>query len=545
MFILRDYQEKAKSDVYHSWSCGFRNVLLRLPTGGGKSVILTSIAVDTLYTHKTAIMVHRKELVQQLCLTLAKQGVEHNIIASKKDIRGIIAAERRVCNRSYYYVNSNVTVISVDTLISRHERYKSWCQSITQVITDEAAHVLKDNKWGKAQSYFPNARSLGVTATPERLDRKGLGSHVDGIYDTMVEGPDTAWMINNGFLSRYKIAIPESDYRNYLESKSEKSDYSKKAMMQASQQSQITGDVVENYLKFAKGKQAIVFATDVTTAKQMEKKFKEAGVEAKELNGTTNDSERLEGILNFEAKKIKVLINVDLFDEGLDVPGIECVIMARPTKSLGKFLQMAGRGLRIMEGKEYMILIDHVGNVMEHGLPCARRTWTLDRIKKVGKKLNLLRICHNVMCNSPYDRSLTECPWCGVEAIKAKRGESVGRIPPQQVDGDLTLVDPETLRELEKLAQLESPADVAQRVGTAINGAAGIKAMRDQQARIETQSRLVEAIAKWAGEKKHYYGYTDRRINKQFWLDHGMTITEALGQKKKDMEVTLQNLGEW
>lgn len=503
-----------------------------------------SLVIDTLGTLKTAIMVHRKELVQQICLTLAEEEIPHNIIASRKDIRGIIAAERRMFGKQFYNPHSQVSVISVDTLNARHHIYKEWCKGIQQWITDEAAHVLKENKWGKAISYFENARGLGVTATPERLDKKGLGSHADGVFDTMVEGPTTRYLIDNQYLSKYKIAIPESDYNHYLKKSSSNSDYSKKAMAEAARQSHIVGDVVQNYLQHAKGKQAILFAPDIGTAKKMEKEFNDAGIVAKELNGCTNDSERLDALVRFREKEIKVLINVDLFDEGLDVPGIECVIMARPTKSLGKYLQMVGRGLRIAEGKPYLILIDHVGNVMEHGLPCKVRNWTLDRIKKRGEKTNFLRICGNIMCNSPYDRALTHCPWCGEEAVKKTRdSDGSGRVPPKVVDGDLFLIDPETIRELESKAQLEDPGSVAKRVSKAVNGAAGLKAMKQQAERIKTQGELVQAIAIWAGKMKNYYGYKDRSIHKKFYLQHGKTITEALGESRADMQNTIDQLG--
>jgi len=545
MINLRPYQGKVKSEVYDAWAAHFRSVLLIMPTGGGKTKTFCSIVIDTLDSVPTAIMVHRKELVQQICLTLAEEGVSHNIIAARKDIKGIIAAERRMFNQQYYDPNASVTVISVDTLKAREDVYKHWVLGIRQVIIDEAAHVLAENKWGYAASLFKNARILGVTATPERLDRKGLGSHADGIFDVMVEGPNTAWMIDQGFLSKYKIAMPESDFQQYLEAKSTKSDYSKSAMMQASQQSQIVGDVVESYQKHSAGKQAILFATDVATSREMEKKFLDAGIKAKSLDGTTPDNIRLDTLIKFKKNEIQVLLNVDLFDEGLDVVGIECVIMARPTKSLGKFLQMVGRGLRIAEGKDYMILIDHVGNVTEHGLPCNTRQWTLDRIRKSGKKLNFLRICANIECNSPYDRALTECPWCEEPAITATRSgsEPIKRFL-KQVDGDLFLIDPEEIRAMERGTQLESPASVGERVGNAVNGAAGLAATKRQQERIITQTKLSEAIAKVAGVLKSRHGYTDRAIHKKFYLCFDQTITELLGEPRVDMERTISQLEE-
>jgi len=545
MIKLREYQAKAKAEIFNAWSSDYKNVLLVIPTGGGKTKLFCSLVIDTLRDQgtrfPTAIMVHRKELVQQICLTLAEEEIPHNIIASRPTIKGIIAAERRMFGRQFYNANSAVSVISVDTLNARTDIYKTWALNVKQWITDEAAHVLKENKWGKAVIHFPNARGLGVTATPQRLDRKGLGSHVDGVFDVMVEGPPTRWLIDNKFLSKYKIAIPDSDYQNYLKSASTNSDYGKKAMIEASNKSQIVGDVVDNYLKFAKGKQCIVFASDVGTANKMETQFKDKGVSAKSLDGTTPDAQRLESLIKYREKEINVLINVDLFDEGLDVPGIECVSMARPTKSLSKFLQMVGRGLRVADSKDFLILIDHVGNVMEHGLPCKIRQWTLDRIKKSSKKLNFLRICSNIECNAPYDRALTVCPWCGEEAIKGK-GSGSERIPPAQVDGDLTLIDPETLRELEQASQLEDPGRVGERVTAAVNAAAGIRAMNNQAERIGVQKTLAESVATWAGVMKSHYGYTDRMIHKKFYLIHGQTITEALGEPKVDMEKTIEQL---
>lgn len=550
MIELRPYQNDIKSAVFTAWNSNYRNVLLVLPTGMGKTKTFCSIVIDTLSNPNgalpTAIMVHRKELVQQICLTLAEEGISHNIIAARKDILGIIAAERRMFKKQFYNASSIVSVISVDTLLSREEIYKPWTKTVRQWITDEAAHVLKDNKWGKAIAMFENARGLGVTATPERLDRKGLGSHADGVFDIMVEGPDTRWGIENGYLSKYKIAIPKSDYEQYLEKGSEGSDYSKKAMMEASKKSKIVGDVVKEYLKHAKGKQAILFASDVCTAEEMEKEFIANGVKAKSLDGTTPDAERLEALIAFKEKKIQVLINVDLFDEGLDVPGIECVIMGRPTKSHGKFRQMVGRGLRVAKGKPYLILIDHVGNIMGksgHGLPDNARRWTLDRISKRAQKLNFLRICSNIMCNAPYDRAMTICPWCSTEALKATRGEGGGiRAALEKVDGDLELIDPEFIRQLERQAQLEDPGVVGQKVSHAVNAAAGIKAMKDQQARIAVQSQLVSAIAQWAGHMKHVYRYSDRQIHKKFYLYHHQTITEALGEPAAEMKDTIARL---
>lgn len=542
--ILRDYQQQLKSDIYSAWNAGHKSVLAQLPTGMGKTRIFCTIAKECAEAHEpTAILVHRKELVQQISLTLCEEGITHNIIAPKPVISGILAAHRRVYRRAHYDYNGLITVVSVDTLNSRITRHEAWAKRIRRWITDEAAHLLKNNKWGRAVEYFPNALGLGVTATPRRLDKRGLGSHADGVFDAMVEGPSTRWGIQNQFLCPYKIAIPPSDYKNFLRRAASGSDFSKGAMIEADRRSHIIGDVVDSYRRFADGKQAILFAAAIETGREMEKKFRSSGIAAKLLTGETPDKERLDGLIDFQNKKTKILLNVDLFDEGLDVPGIECVIMARPTMSLSKYLQMVGRGLRTAAQKENLILIDHVGNVTEHGLPDSRRHWTLDRIVKKRDKTNFIRICSNIECNSPYDRALTACPWCGTEAVSSGSGGGGGRIPPIQVDGDLELVDPETLHELAAQAQLEDPAHVAKRVSLAAGPAAGKKALKAQQERIDNQKELVNVIARWAGVQKHH-GYSDRQIHKIFYLHFGCTISEALSVPSAEMLKHVEHLNE-
>jgi len=545
--VLRPYQKEMIADVYTAWRDAKKNVLLVCPTGGGKTQCFVSIAVDmavnSLFGTKypTAISVHRKELVQQISLTLCERGVNHNIIAPSNVIKGIVAAQRRLFGRQFYDYNASITVISVDTLNARIAKHEKWAKTIKLWIIDEAAHVLKDNKWGRVVEYFPNALGLGVTATPKRLDKKGLGSDTDGVFDVMVEGPPTRWMIDNGYLSKYKVVIPVSDYRNFLKETKGNSDYSSAAMAAASEQSQIVGDVVKNYGIFVPGKQAIVFCSDIASANRMEKAFLDAGIKAKLLTGETEDNVRLNTLIDFRDKKLQVLLNVDLFDEGLDVPSVEAVIMARPTKSLGKFLQCVGRGLRIADNKQHLILIDHVGNVKFHGLPDSRRLWSLDRSARIKHATNLLRFCTNVMCNAPFDRFLTKCPYCGQEDTR-QSGEGSGRVGPMQVDGDLMLIDPEVLRELEILTQLESPASVANRVSKAAGGAAALHAMKNQVERIETQKLLVDAIANWAGKLRSELNLNDRELHKYYYITFNETIAESLAKPKAEMLARLSSL---
>lgn len=564
---LRSYQKEGKAKVYNSWMMGKKNVLLVFATGLGKTVtfcnIVKEMSIDCIFgeQYPSLIQVHRKELLSQISLTLSEMEIPHNLIAPTAVIRQIIMIQRAQTGRQWYKHDAPIHVGTVDTILSKANRYEAIFSRIKLWITDEAAHVLADNKWGRAIKLFPNAIGLGVTATPRRLDKKGLGSGEDndGVFDEIVLGPQTSWGISEGYLSGYLIRAPKGDYEKFLGSASTNtSDYSATQMIAASNQSQIVGDVVEKYKEFANGKQAILFATDIGTANRMERQFDEAGIPAKCLSSHNDDRTRFEFINKFKSKEIKILINVDLFDEGLDVPGVEVVILARPTMSLSKYLQMVGRVLRPFYAKGYnldvkderlqalikgdkpkALIIDHVGNVGRHGIPCKKREWSLERPTRARPVESLIRVCTN--CSSVYDRVDTHCPFCGTEAFKITREGAGMRTPPEQVDGDLFLIDPDTIRELEDKAVLESPEEVSRRVTLAAGTIAGKSAFKKQVERIETQTKLKEAIALWAGQQKSL-GLDDREIHKMFYIKFQMTILEAIGMKILDMKNLIEDI---
>ncbi len=535
---LRNYQVQLKADIYNAWQAGFTNVLAVSPTGSGKAMTLCTLAHELAYTHgmPVVIKVHRRELVSQLCGTLAQLDIPHNIIAQKGNILEIIEEEKRLHGKSYYEPRSPITVVSVDTLLSRADRYQEWAQRQRVWILDEAAHQLLNNKWGSVTKLFPNAIGVGFTATPQRLDKKGLGRHAFGLFDVMVEGPTVRWLIDNGFLSKFKVVVPKSDYRDHLQDNgSSTQDYTIKARTYASLNSHIIGDVVDNYLKFVPGKQAIVFADCIAAGQRMQDEFVSRGVSAKLITAETPPKERLKGVLDFRDGRIKVLVNIDLFSEGFDVPAVEAVIMARPTKSLSLYLQACGRALRAFKGKEYGVLIDHVSNISYHGLPDKIRQWSLDNVVRKRDSTSLHKVCLNETCSLPYDKWLTECPYCGYQQPPIKRtSEMSAREALEVVDGDLELLDPEYIRELEAELNLENPYDIEERVKRAAGEYAGKAARKKQQERIDTQKTLAETVASWAGRQKQF-GLTDRQIKKKFYLTFGMSITSALSQVKAEM----------
>lgn len=318
MLKLRSYQNEIKYKVVESWQQGHRNVLIVLPTGAGKTVVFSSLTIDMALVgviidtvknipekHPTVIMVHRQELLQQISVTLAHEGIHHNIIAQPATIAAINKLHRLALNKTFYNPQAPVTVMSVDTFKSREDRYKNWALQIKFWICDEAAHVLADNKWGKVISHFTNALGLGVTATPDRLDGKGLGRKTkecdgQGVFDVMHEGPTTYQLIKDGHLCDYEFRLPESDYRQYLGEVKDGKDWSQEQQTAAASKSSIKGDVVKSYIKYAMGKQTILFAPTIESAKEMVINFNKAGVVAVLLTSENSALERYTGVQKFK-----------------------------------------------------------------------------------------------------------------------------------------------------------------------------------------------------------------------------------------------------
>ena len=343
MITLRPDQIRLKAEIYQAFNEGALDVMGVAVTGFGKSVTSSDFTLD--YNNagmSQCIIAHRTELVGQMSLHVANRGIQHNIIAPKSVVGQITAEHRREYGRSFINPDAKCSVAGVDTLIARKQDLSKWFPTIDFVQTDEGHHGLKLNKWGAARGLFTRARGLWWTATPQRADGMGLGRHADGLIDTMCIGPDMRSMIDAENLCDYEIVCPASDL-HIPDDVAPGGDYSQKKLAEASKKSHIVGDVVQNYAKYAFGKRAICFATDVETAHEIAANFNAAGIPAAAVSAKTPSETRAEYIRRFRSGQIWILVNVDLFGEGFDVPACEVVIMARPTASLGLYLQMFGR----------------------------------------------------------------------------------------------------------------------------------------------------------------------------------------------------------
>lgn len=297
------------------------------------------------------------------------------------------------------------------------------------VLVHNCHHLTVDSSWGRVVDAYPNAKLLPVTATPCRLDGKGLGVGVGGFADDMVMGPTMRELIDGGFLSPYRIFAPPNAL-DLTGVRTRMGDYAKDQLADAVDKPSITGNSVEHYLRLARGKRAVAFCVSVAHAQHVAHEFNSSGVKAEFLDGTIDSLERDRIIKRFESGETLILSSCDIVSEGFDLPSIEVAILLRPTQSLSLHIQQVGRALRTSPGKSEALIFDHVGAVMRHGLPDEDRAWTLEGVKKKKRKAEdddeedvKVKCCPD--CFSIHEPQPV-CPNCGhVYEIKARKIEHI------------------------------------------------------------------------------------------------------------------------
>lgn len=563
---LRPYQSQAKTDIHAAWAGGFSNVLAVLPTGAGKTVLFS----DILHDHQGAscAIAHRQELVAQISLALARDRVRHRIIGPKSIVKLCVNIHMAELGASYYDPRARCAVAGVDTLVRRGKELSPWLQSVSLWVQDEAHHVLRDNKWGDAAAMFPNAKGLGVTATPMRADGKGLGRDADGLFDTMIVGPGMRDLIDAGYLTDYRIFAPPSDLDLSNVTVGASGDYVQKKLKTAVRSSHIMGDIVAHYLRIAPGKLGVTFVSDVETATDVAAQFNAAGVPAEVVSAKTPDADRIAIIRRFKNRELLQLVNVDLFGEGFDLPAIEVVSMGRPTQSFGLYVQQFGRVLRLMidpalypywdnytnaerlahiaaSTKPRGIIIDHVGNVAQHGLPDARREWTLDRREKrsSGRSPGVIPTWTCEECSGVWENIYKRCqaPECGAE-----RPPPASRDAPEFVDGDLSELDPATLAIMRgEIERVDMPTEayreeLAAKRAPHIGQMAGVKRHAERQ---EAQAALRESIAWWAGYQRAMQR-PDSESYRRFYFAFGVDVMTAQALNTKEATALAARINE-
>lgn len=558
---LRPYQQELKNQIYNHWNDHqHSNVLAVLPTGAGKTVFFSSIIAE--HAGATCAVAHRQELVSQISLALARNKVRHRIIGPTNVVKMIVRLHMEEVGHSYYDPNSRHAVAGVDTLVRRRDQLANWLPTVKLWVMDEAHHVLQENKWGKAVNMFPNARGMGVTATPSRADGHGLGSHADGIFDKMFVGPSMRDLINMGYLTDYKLYAPPSSFRRDAIKKvsqttgdfvaSEVSKAVNESSLVAHDEKQIVGDVVRTYQKLLNGMLTVVFAPDVATATELEKQYNDAGIPAKCVHGAMPDAERINAVRKFKNREYLVLTSVAIFDEGFDCPAIEAVQDVSATESFGRFVQRAGRMLRLKDGKDFGRYVDHVGNIERHAvlvdhpegtkIELCHREWTLDRREKSGGKSEKPAVRACAACSGTYERYLKACPYCG-EPIPEPAATQRSNV--EWVDGDLYELDPDVLAQMRNEV-VGAREDVNQyrdkMIGHGLPPHAVKRNVKLHENRLDALVKLDHTLAQWAGYRRAE-GLSDSEIFRKFYLTYGVSWLEAQALKAADADKLRERIG--
>ena len=348
--MLRHYQHNIKRSLISEWE-QHRSVMVQMPTGTGKTHLLASLVNEELRTKNEKscvwIVAHRRELVEQIEETVARYGIKPT--------------------------DGFVKVRSIQWLYRHWKDVKDERPSL--IVIDEAHHALAET-YKELWLRYPEAKKLGMTATPCRLNRKGFTD----LFEVLVASDSIANFIRQGWLSPFdyvSIRPDGEDQRliNGLEKRGADGDFQVKEMDNVLNRRPSIERLYESVRQYAKGKKGIVYAVSISHARNIAAYYNDNGMNAVAIDSKTPAKLRKQMVEDFRRGRIQVLVNVDVFSEGFDCPDVEFVQMARPTLSLAKYLQQVGRGLRRTEGKETCVLIDNVGLYRLFGLPTAHRDW--------------------------------------------------------------------------------------------------------------------------------------------------------------------------
>jgi superfamily II DNA or RNA helicase len=372
MVDLRPYQIEGIEKIEAAWKSGVRRVMFQMPTGTGKTVVFNQIVKQELEQNSTStvlILAHRQELIEQ---NVERLRTDFQIEA------GMIMGDNPV------NLALPVQVASIQTLSRRD--YPSLNPSL--IIIDEAHHVGAAS-YKKLLSEYPDARLLGVTASPTRLSGEGFTDS----FDKLITSKSIKDFIKDEHLADIQY-IGRRQIWSKLDLNSisinNTGDYDPNQLSLMMQQDFVMANLIQSYVKYAEKKKMIVFAVNVEHSKYIVERYQEAGFRAAHIDADTDESERKEIINKFKAGKIRILSNVDIVSEGFDVPDCEVVQLARPTKSLVKYLQQIGRCMRPSKttNKTHCIVLDNVGLYQEFGSPRDPRDWTLEATPKHLRNLS-------------------------------------------------------------------------------------------------------------------------------------------------------------
>lgn len=397
---LREYQKAAVESLRLSLAKGMRRPVLVSPTGSGKTrLAIEVIRLAVSKGRRVLFLAPRRELIYQASAVLESAGVMHGVIMAGEP--------------AHRY--SPVQVASFDTLWARRNRIP--LPPADLVIVDEAHLSLAATRKKLIEAY-PDARVIGLTATPARGDGRGLGE----IYDDLVLSWSVRELTDAGFLVPARYFVPTKPDLEGLKINRD-GDYREKELAPRMDQPQLIGDIVHNWFRLAKGRSTVVFCVTRSHSRHLQAEFVARGVKAEHLDGETELAERQAILARVASGETTVLCNVFVATYGLDIPRLECAVLARPTRNIALYLQIIGRVLRTAPGKTEALVIDHAGAVDEHGRVDDYVPWSLDEDSKVSERKKAdeqeRKEPKDITCGecSYVFRASRKCPKCGHEMV--------------------------------------------------------------------------------------------------------------------------------
>jgi DNA repair protein RadD len=389
MIELRPYQQRGLDQIRAAYLSGARAVLLASPTGSGKTILFSTRVDGAMRKGKRCIITaHRIEIVEQVSTALAGLGVPHGVIAP-----------------NYPETPESVQVASISTLVRRIDQHNHY----DLIVCDESHHAIAGT-WRRVIDAMPGAKVLGVTATPERLDGRGLGD----VFDEMVIGPTVAELIAGGYLSPFAAFAPVAPDLSSISTRA--GDFATDELAGVMARPVIIGSAIDSYEKLCPGKRAIVYGVDRRHSIMLAQRFIERGHKAVHLDEDTPKDERRALIKALATGEIHVITNCGLISEGLDVPAVEAVLLVRPTQSLSLYLQQVGRALRPAPGKDRALILDLAGNLYRHGMPDADREWSLEgKPRKQRERSEMPRLRRCEACEAINPPKAKTCMACGAD----------------------------------------------------------------------------------------------------------------------------------
>jgi DNA repair protein RadD len=415
---LRGYQADVIGEFTSKVSDSKRRILLVAPTASGKTVIGASIVGEFAARRRNVLLLaHRREIIDQTSKKLTAHHIGHGVIQAGVSPRPL----------------ERVQIASIQTLWVRAMRSDAMRLPPADLLVIDEAHHTPAQTYRKIIDAYPDAVLLGLTATPCRGDGHGLG----GIFETMIQCPQVAELIQQGFLVKTRVYAPvDPDLRGV---KTQGGDFVESQLAERMDKAKLVGDIVTHWHKYGERRKTVAFAVSVGHSMHIRDEFVRSGVRAAHIDGGTPMAERDEILAQLASGKIELVSNCMILTEGWDMPEVGCCILARPTKKMGLYRQMIGRVLRPAPGKADAIVLDHSGAVFRHGFAEDYVEWTLDPERRAESPAHAFR------CEEPSSR-LLECSQCGAIRIGGKPCLVCGFLPrrPAQYlttqDGELGLV---------------------------------------------------------------------------------------------------------